>query len=249
MPYFRTPRAGFDSLASLRNEETQAVSLYVMQNEFGAIKIGRSAQPEERKLQLEQELRCKIKLVTVMPKAGHREEWCHLQMAEHSLEGEWFRGHAASRAQVEKLLSAALTWPYGVDEAGLAKWLERIRGGRGEQYWRKRERTVIRQLLGALRGTSTVRQYLDANIALLVGFSSVCSSGKTESGYDGVRGDGRAVEPVPAYTNSLAAAKLLWPDDAPQREPTTTNPIEYCLEALCEAWGFDRSKLSPLDGH
>jgi len=54
MPYFRTPRAGVDSLASLRNQETQELSLYVMQNEFGAIKIGRSAQPEDRKLQLSQ---------------------------------------------------------------------------------------------------------------------------------------------------------------------------------------------------
>jgi hypothetical protein len=248
MPYFRTPRAGFDSLASLRNEETQAVSLYVMQNEFGAIKIGRSAQPEDRKRQLSQELRCKIKLVTVMPKAGHREEWCHLQMAEHSLAGEWFAGYAASRAQVEKLLAATLAWPYDVDEAGLAEWLERIRDVRGIQYWRKRERTVIRQLLGALRGTSTQREYLDGSIALLSGFSSICSTGKTESGYDGIRGKGREVEPVPAYTHSFAAAKLLWPDDASQAEPTTTDPIEYCLEALCEAWGFDHRRLTPLDG-
>ncbi len=244
MPYFRTPRAGFDSLASLRNADTQAVSLYVMQNEFGAIKVGRSVEPEERKRQLVQELRCKIKLVTVMPKAGHREEWCHLQMAEHSLVGEWFAGTLAARNHIAKLLKATFTWPYEEDAEGLARWLERVADGRGHQYWRKRERTVIRRLLGALQGTSKVRQYLDGDIALLVGYESLTSGRNGDEAR--WRGEGPYVV-IPKYTHSIEAAKLLWPDDAPGPEPTTTDPLEYCLEALCEAWGFDHRRLTPLD--
>ncbi len=245
MPYFARSVTNIDALSSLRNEDTQSLSLYVMQNEFGAIKVGRSAEPEERKRQLIQELRCQIKLVTVVPKAGHREEWCHLQMAEHSLAGEWFSGSDDARAHVAKLLEATLSWPYANDAVGLERWLETIRDGRGQQYWRKRERTVIRRLLGALKGTSKVRQYIDGDIALLVGFDEPLHHGR--NGVEGRWHGETSYTVIPDYTHSLAAAKLLWPDDAPGPEPTTTDPLEYCLAALCEAWGFDHRRLKPLD--
>ncbi|WP_342617548.1 hypothetical protein [Rhodoferax sp. GW822-FHT02A01] len=235
-----------DDLQSLRNETTQAQSLYVMQNQFGAIKIGRSAQPESRLVQVAQKFRCQVKMVAVFPQNGHKEEWCHVHLAKQSLGAEWFNGIDSTKVRISELLEVPLTWPYTLDAAGLKRWLSRVTDEAADRYWRKRERTVIRRLLGAIQGATRVREDLDGDIALLVGYTDLCTA-DVESGYI-ARKDGQGpMVPVPAFTRTLAAAKLLWPDEVPQADPITLSPLQYCLDALCVAWGFDPSRLRPLN--
>jgi len=246
MPNPASLRIKPDDLPSLNNESTRALSLYVIQNQFGAIKIGRSAQPEDRAAQVAQLFRCQVKMVAVFPQNGHKEEWCHVHLAKQSLGSEWFDGQDSTRVRISELLKAPLAWPYALDVAGLERWLSRVTDEAVDRYWRKRERLVIRRLLGAGQGMSRVREYLDGDIAVLVGYTDLCTA-EVESGIIARKDERGPMVPVPAFTRNLAAAKLLWPDDAPQAEPTTQNPLHYCLEALCVAWRFDPSRLRPLD--
>ena len=226
--------------SSLRNERTQALSLYVMQNEHGAFKVGRSATPEARVMQVAQAFGCKVRLVTVFPKQGHREEWCHLQLAEHAYGSEWFEGTTEARAAVARLLGAELTWPYEHNEETLPVWLKSLAKLQGSQYWRGRERKVFRILLGLLEGSTRYAPFIDGDIALLTGYRDLVS------GCALLDATGKRV-PVPAFTTSLEAAKLLWPEDLPRSdEPTTDEPIDYCLEALAVRWCYDISRLASL---
>lgn len=68
-------------LFSLRNPATRHLSLYVMQNAHGLIKIGRSDNPQRRLTEIQQDARCAVALIATFPDVGHFKEWVHLQMA------------------------------------------------------------------------------------------------------------------------------------------------------------------------
>jgi hypothetical protein len=61
--------------------------LYVMQNQFGLVKVGRSAKPEFRRKQLEKSDLCSIVLVAVLKNAADREEQCHKALDDFRLIG------------------------------------------------------------------------------------------------------------------------------------------------------------------
>lgn len=238
-------RVEADKLRSLERDTTRALSLYVMQNEHGAIKIGRSANPEERKAQIAQVFRCKPKLVAVLPDAGHKEEWCHRQLTEHALGSEWFAGSAAARTQIAELLEVRLVWPFAESRVAQERWLLQITDDAAFRYWRKQERTVIRRLMGAVNGSQRLLPWLDGDIAFAMGYRGL-SYGK--DGLTGALGEQGPRVAIPAYTQSLGAARVLWPaDHTSAPEPTTNDPLEFCLIALCESWGFDPARLTPLD--
>ena len=237
-------RTEADNLRSLARDSTRALSLYVIQNEHGAIKIGRSGDPEERKTQIAQLFRCKVRLVAVFPDAGNKEEWCHRQLFEHALGSEWFAGHDVARARISELLASTFEWPYTESPATLEQWLARISDDATDRYWRKLERTAIRQLMGAVQGGHRLRPYLDSDIAFAMGHTNLMQNNEGLTG--SVDGQGPRIL-LPAYTQSLEAARHLWPaNDTSSPEPTTTDPLEFCLLALCERWGFDPHKLTPL---
>lgn len=72
--------------------------LYVAQMAgTGAIKVGRSCDPERRRVELQTGCPHTIKLIVVLEGAGHREKEVHAKLARHmtrSYSGEWFHENA-----------------------------------------------------------------------------------------------------------------------------------------------------------
>jgi hypothetical protein len=245
-----------DKLGSLSNDSTRTLTLYVMQNAHGFIKIGRSTNPEQRRLQLEQDAGCPVKIVAVFPNAGHFEEWILLRLRQHRVAPEWCRGDDAARKAISDLLGPQLDWPYSFDAQASEAWLERLHDQAAEQYWRKRERKVIKWLKSALVEEGIYAAYpdgcgeLDADIALLVGYESVyIGRGGDETVVIGWRDGDKQETEVPHYTRSSEAANTLWLPDVPETYRSQFNrPIEVCMAALCDRWGFDEQKVAPARG-
>lgn len=101
MGLFELARAS--DLPSLLNEETRSMTLYVMQNMHGLIKIGRSTNPAQRLQQLRVEGQCAISLVAAFPNAGHSEELVHTHLEKHRIAFEWFSGDHLARQAIEEL--------------------------------------------------------------------------------------------------------------------------------------------------
>jgi len=237
------------SLSSLTNERTRSLHLYVMQNEHGAIKLGRSSNPESRRKQLQYQVRCKISLVATFEQSGHMEEWLHFQLKEFRIEQEWFTGTDGARVAMERLLHSTLAWPFKHSATAESEWLRILAAVQGAHYWQKRERrtlcnlTAARDGFGRFKGMDGGHSMLDARLSTLLGYAQPCVE------HDGtVRGfceETQTWMPVPSYTRDITAAESLWDTGALRR--TVTTPIDCCLAALCDLWGFAEDKLTPLD--
>lgn len=238
-------------LPSLRNDETRTMALYVMQNMHGLIKIGRSADPIQRQRQLRKQARCAVDLVATFPNAGHFEEWVHVQLDAHRAALEWFKGDDAARLAIEDLFGAPLEWPYAHHADDAAAWIERLLDAGADRYWRRRERQVIKYLKSAVVGEGVYALYgdgyyqLDADIGLMMGYPAVCiGSSKGETIVTGRREGDRVETEVPRYSRSMEAAMTLWLPDVPEPERGAyARPVECCLAALCDRWGFDAERL------
>ena len=101
-------------LSSLRNPATRGLFLYIMQNEHGLIKIGRSDDPQRRVVEAQKSARCPVTLIATFPEAGHFEEWVHIQMADHRIGLDWFEGTREARDVLAALLGLELTWAYAL---------------------------------------------------------------------------------------------------------------------------------------
>ena len=238
-------------LISLRRPSTRGLFLYVMQNEHGIVKIGRSDNPERRTLEVQKAARCKVSLIATFPDAGHFEEWLHIQMDAFAIGFEWFEGTQQSRDALASLLGIDLQWVY--PSSGNAQaWTERLMDSGAERYWRKRERDVMRRLKGAVIGEGIFRNEgngsdsLDSYIAPHVGFRDpVCRDTRNGQPANLARfGDSEKMTLIPAYTRSMDAALSLWLPDPYRTIPTYARPIECCFHGLCERLGFDPERLS-----
>jgi len=105
--------------ASLRSSRPSDQHLYVMQNEHGLIKVGRSVDPERRRLALQISCWCRLELVAILPNRGGEEEWTHMQLATHRLGHEWFAGTLEAKHAVSRLLclGTVIIWPFDLIEA------------------------------------------------------------------------------------------------------------------------------------
>jgi hypothetical protein len=240
-------------LISLQNNETRAMALYVMQNTYGLIKIGRSASPIQRQQQLRQQGGCAVDLVATFLNAGHFEEWVHLHLAEHRVALEWFSGDGAARLAIEELFGKQLRWPYAFHAASAAAWIERLLDTGADRYWRRRERRVIKLLKSAAVGEGVAallgdgHYQLDADIGLMMGYPTVCiDTRKGETIVTGWRDGDRKESEVPRYSRSLESAMTLWlPDVSTEQRGSYARPVDCCLAALCDRWGFDVQRLEP----
>lgn len=238
-------------LSSLRNDETRTMTLYVMQNMHGLIKIGRSANPVQRRQQVRQQAQCAVDLVATFPNAGHFEEWVHAQLETHRVALEWFNGDEPARLAVEDLFGVQMQWPYALHADHAVAWTARLLDAGSDRYWRRRERQVIKYLKSAVIGEGVYALYgngyyqLDADIGLVMGYPCVCiGSHKGETIVTGRREGDRVETEVPRYTRSMDAAMTLWLPDVPEAERGTySRPVECCLAALCDRWGFDAERL------
>lgn len=240
-------------LFSLRNEDTRSLTLYVMQNAYGLIKIGRSKNPEIRRCQIEQSTHCEVVLINTAPQCGHLEEWIHRQLEEYRVCGEWFNGSQELHLAVERLFRMKFEWPYKYNQLDAENWLDAMKFRMMDTYWRNRQRKLIRNLKAAILGIGLFEDFkngsvlLDGRIAILVGYENwQCNA---DGIYKCTFEDDDELIDVPPFTQSMNAANLLWPPlpEGIQRKLVTT-PMDCCLAALCERWYFNEEKLKPLAG-
>ena len=217
--------------------------LYVMQNEFGCIKVGRSVDPWERRRNLCQSEHCKIELVAAFEGGGEDEEAIHIELDEYRLEGEWFDGAGETRAAVERIFRLDPSeWKFDHDPDGATKWLGHLRGVRKAHAVRRFVATTI----SALRVPAEPDWDMDVHIfwclcLIQMGdgasmddrpFISVKNwRGKTAGTW--YNPESKRQEAVPAYTKSIDAALLAWPDDL-RPNKWKGSPRECCLAALTE---------------
>lgn len=212
--------------------------LYVMQNEHGLIKIGRSVNPERRRRDLERSEQCRIVLVHVLFAQGEQEERVHLKLRRHLIEGEWFKGSNAARKAIAKVLEleSDLAWPFLFDQVAAEAWLERFFGWRDDR--------AVDRLFGRLM--ARIRAWPDEEwIANADIWHLLCVSDTGEQPMVSVRRQGeivvlegwlrgaKAPVRVPEYTSDLAACIELWPEDV-RPSAWDGSPLECALAALEE---------------
>lgn len=191
--------------------------LYVMQNEHGLIKIGRSVDPEQRRRQLQLLDQCQIKIVTVLAERGRREPAVHRALRKYHIDGEWFAGDVVSReAMVRVLRVGDLRWPFSLAEAAAEAWLERLFDLRAVRLAEKEYGQQLRELRHCGPGWNA-----DSRIWSMLWYSR---TGKwpmfdvTHEGgevvLDAYGTDDDVPIRVPHYSAEIELALTLWPDDA-----------------------------------
>lgn len=209
--------------------------LYVMQNEFGCIKVGRSIDPWRRIYALRQSEHCRVELIAAFEGGGEYEEAIHIELGAHRLEGEWFDGCDGARKAVAKIFgSEHLDWKFEHDPVGSERWLTHLRVTREASAIR----SVIARVLEMLRRAKEGSDIFDGYIFLC---RYLAEQGRRPA-LKGTKKKDRSVtlwrDPdtedageVPAYTSSIDLALLAWPEDD---RPTSWegSAIDCCIEAL-----------------
>lgn|GEM_PF-6047419 len=212
-----------------------AQHLYVMQNEFGCIKVGRSVDPWQRRHSLRQSEHCQVELIIAVEGGGEDEEAIHYRLRKHHLVGEWFNGTNATRNAVAKEFQPlALDWKFRHDPEGAAEWLDHfqvVRKADANKKW-------ITSEIGIMRGLPEPHYIHDGAVFSISYFyrngeQAIVSVGRVDGRstyiwHHPVTGERIA---VPEYTSNLALALTAWPDDARPASWEGTAP-ECCIEAL-----------------
>jgi len=208
-----------------------------MQNEFGCIKIGRSVDPWERRRNLCQSEHCKVELVAAFQGGGEDEEAIHIELRDYRLAGEWFEGVEEARAAVHRIFDLDPSeWKFDHDPNGAAKWLDHLRVVREAKYIYRALTTEI----GRLRDATEPSWVYDCGIF----FCRYLAETGNRPGICVERREGKVVnvwyppdsskgQVLPAYTMSVEAALLVWPDDL-RPASWEGSPIDCCIAALME---------------
>ena len=210
--------------------------LYVMQNEHGLIKIGKSVDPERRRLALQTQEHCRIELVLVLFGEGHREEAVHRRLKKYHIDGEWFDGDDEARAAIARNMKRkqVINWPFPFDEEASEAWLEQFYEWRAQRLAEKE----FRRLLSRVRSFDGPHWVADADVWALFWMSEtgegvgVDVTGAGDSVVlAGFRSGSDEPVPVPRYSADLDAAMDLWPADV--RPPSWDGTaLECCVAAL-----------------
>lgn len=213
--------------------KTTDQNLYVMQNEFGFIKIGRSVDVERRRLTLQTTERCKISVVEEFAGCGDLEEDLHIEMADFHVAGEWFDGSDEARDALSGFIGAddpPIEWPYKNDQDMAVAWLQHIEVVRHAAAIRK----ALDREIGILRSADGPSFVHDCSIFAVkfradTGRRCWITCGKIESKWFDTDSGTNGI--VPAFTASLENALLAWPEsDRPQNWNGTA--IDCCIAAL-----------------
>jgi hypothetical protein len=102
--------------------------LYLIQNEFGLFKIGRSISPASRLHQIRTVDRCKVATIKLLVNCGHLEEQVHIRLCRFRLTGEWFDGTKTAETAMSKIfaLQPSTTLPFSYDPKNAAAWLKEL---------------------------------------------------------------------------------------------------------------------------
>lgn len=209
--------------------------MYVMQNEHGCIKIGRSVDPWQRRLNLRQSEHCFVELIAAFTNGGEHEEDIHIALSSYRLEGEWFDGSDAARAEIAAIFApCVLEWQFDHDPLGAANWLNHLRVVREANYIKR----AIAREIGILRGATEPSWVHDRSI-FWWRYLAQCGAkpsllpakenGKTITFW--IDPDKGSQEVVPAYTSNTDFALLAWPEDIRPNNWEGT-AFDCCIAAL-----------------
>lgn len=211
--------------------------LYILQNEHGCIKIGRSVNVEQRVAQLRKSERCKIEIVDVYRECGDMEEDLHIDLDDFRIIGEWFLGTDEARTAIHEVMGdddLPFEWPFAFDLAATEKWvdeLDRVRDAASVK------RELLREI-GILRTATEPCWSLDGRI---FGVKDYAETGgrchqrpartKGTKNYEWFDPEAGTSGIIPSYTSDIASALLVWPEDI---RPATWegSPIECCIAGL-----------------
>lgn len=218
--------------------------LYVMQNEHGLIKVGRSQNPEARRASLQRNNRCRVELILVLPGKGDREEATHRRIGKFRMEGEWYEGTANACAAVARTVKrgCVLSWPFAYNADAAELWLDQFSEHRVRRYDRQR----FQKLHSKVRHTQHPSRSIDSSIWEALMFlesgewplQHIMADGEPVGIPDG---DGPSIA-IPRYTFDLDAAMSLWPRG--ERPPSWKGTaLECCVAALelRRTWRFPRT--------
>jgi len=221
--------------------------LYVLQNEHGLLKVGRAADVERRRRQLERTDACRIATVIVVPDQGHSEEAVHTALSDHRMSGEWFDGTEEARAAVVRAVGwiGAVEWPHSrADGRAVQSWIDLIEERRAVRMAEQELRRIL-VIVADEPGDVCAERFLEGRIwnylwrfeqgeAAGVDYAVNGNGPMIAIGY---RPGGDQGEPVPHYLRDPDAANSLWPED---KRPAgwTGTARECCLAAL---WARSRA--------
>lgn len=190
--------------------------LYVLQNEFGLIKIGKSVNPEKRRQELQSNEKCTIELVLLLPGKGEREKTIHRKLEEYHIEGEWFCGTEEARAAICKVVNRGITidWPFKLDAIACERWLEQFFDLREQRLNLKEFGKHLRRLENESHSTWTA----DGDLWIMFWISETgerplvdVSEENGEVVLDGYLSNSPEPIRIPKYTSHIGAAMTLWP--------------------------------------
>ena len=191
--------------------------LYVMQNEFGLIKIGRSISVQTRRNNLQQTDQCRIEIVAVIDFWGPLEETIHLELDEFRLIGEWFYGDAEARAAIEGVIKreSSIDWPFAYDEVGAEKWFDHLTVVRRANYISKELYRTVRMMKASGEPGWVHDSRIHWSLHLARTGQRAMISIETRNGETVAveYHEGGTELVVPAYTAFVANALLVWPED------------------------------------
>lgn len=224
--------------------------LYVMQNQHGAIKIGRSDDPAKRLKALEASTNSKIRIVAVLPQQGAQEERVHIRLRRYHFSGEWFSGcKSCQRAIGQTLRLSKIRFPYSWKRARAEQWREAMHLASILPRLRK-ERV---RLIGLLKAIETGLHdascqcgghWLDVSIW----FEMNHRINRLFFGYDSPV-DVNELQ-MDSYSTDLSAALSLWPEDSrptqwTRQYPGSTIELNCCIAGLGELWQIDSEQIKP----
>lgn len=204
--------------------------LYVMQNEFGLIKIGRSLDCVTRLYNLRQTERCHIEIIAIYANAGADEETIHIALDDYRLFGEWFAGDDEARAAIEAEITPPepLAWRFAYDEAGAEAWFNHMQVVRDASYISK----AIHRQITILREAVKPSHLYDGRVAWALEIAATGEHSMVVTLREGetlITRRGQTL--IPAYTASIENALLAWPEDIRPASWDGT-AIECCIAAL-----------------
>ncbi|QKR98698.1 GIY-YIG nuclease family protein [Sphingomonas sp. CL5.1] len=190
--------------------------LYVLQNEHGSYKVGRTWSVKRRIYEIQRSDVCKIFPIFSLNECGPWEVYIHNKIRKHVLLNEWFKGNDESRMDLQNLLETNLIWRTIYNQKDENKWLKDLELSKMRRYTVKLLQYEIRYLNDTER--NKLRDYS------IIDFVSKIISNDV---YDRVLGTGiaqifREEERkrsysgkylIPDFTIDVDSALLLWPND------------------------------------
>lgn len=212
-------------------------TLYLMQNEHGLIKVGRSIHPQRRLKKLISTERCHIEIVEQFPNCGDLEEHVHIALDEFRVVGEWFHGSADARLTIAAALGIDdIEWPFEFDIAKAERWIE-------DTVDLHVNRSTVRYVLRFVEMIRWHQNPADQNNQILRIWHDLAYGGWPDISYrETRRGNiikwrephtGKLV-PIPDFSGDLDIALTVWPEK--QRPSEWVGTALECSLAGIKAW-------------